>query len=77
MDGVISVGYPQSGKGWRLAGLSTAILLLLLLLLYRETFSHVIAAWNEWDTGGFYGHGYLVLAICIFMFYYQSMPTGT
>jgi len=65
------VNKAQSRPGLGFVGLSIAVLLVLVLVLYRETVLYVAAAWNEWDTGGFYGHGYLVLAICLYLVYRQ------
>ena len=50
---------------WRLAGISLAILLLPVLVLYRGTVLHVIDVWSRWDSG--YSHGYLVLAISCYL----------
>jgi exosortase A len=61
----------QAGSGWGFAGLSIAVLLLLVLWMYRETVLYVSAFWNRWDSGESYAHGYLTLAICLYLVYRQ------
>jgi exosortase A len=52
----------QSPYGWRIAGFSVSILLLLMLLMYHETVLYLVGLWNQLKIGE-YGHGYLILAI--------------
>lgn len=52
----------QYSAGWRIAGFSISVLLLLLLLMYHETVLYLIRLWNDLEHGA-YGHGYLILAI--------------
>ena len=54
--------------GWHTAGLSVAVLLLLSLGLYRETSLFLVRLWNQWEIGE-YAHGYLVLAIGLYLVY--------
>jgi exosortase A len=57
-----------SKPGWLAAGSSVAVLLVLVLVFYGETTRHVMAVWSQWETGE-YAHGYLVLAMSLFMVY--------
>jgi len=63
------VNNAQSRPGWGFAGLSIAVLLLLVLGLYRETTMYLGGLWAQVDGG--YGHGFLVLAICLYIVYRQ------
>ncbi len=56
----------QSRHAWRIAGISIATLLLLVLVLYQQTVLYLSGLWNNFEIGE-YGHGYLVLAISIFL----------
>jgi exosortase A len=47
--------------------------LLLVLLSYRETTRHIIRVWNQVDTGE-YAHGYLVLAISLYLIWSRRRP---
>jgi len=51
---------------WRLAGLVVAFLFLLMGFLYQDTVLYLVSIWNEFETGE-YAHGYLVLAISVFI----------
>lgn len=51
-----------SQHGWRVAGFSVVLLLLVTLGMYRETAGYLISLWNQLEIGE-YAHGYLVLAI--------------
>ena len=53
---------------WRYASLSLAGLLLLVLVCYHETVTAVLAKWNQLQDGD-YAHGYLVLAISLYMIF--------
>jgi exosortase A len=53
---------------WRYASLSLAGLLLLVLVFYHETVANVLAKWNQLQHGE-YAHGYLVLAISLYLVY--------
>jgi len=68
MDGAI-LNDAQSRPGWGLAGLSIAVLLLLVLWLYRETTFYLGTLWAQ--GGGGYGHGFLVLAISLYIVFRQ------
>ncbi|MEZ5543326.1 MAG: EpsI family protein [Pseudomonadota bacterium] len=59
----------NTGRGWRVQGGVTALLILLLLVLYRDTTLHVIASWQHWAE--YYSHGYLALAIGLYLVYVQ------
>jgi len=48
--------------GWRIAGFSVLLLLLLTLGMYHETVSYLTSQWNQLEIGE-YAHGYLVLVI--------------
>lgn len=56
----------QTGHVWRIAGISIAGLLLLTLILYRQTLLYLIGLWNELEVG-LYSHGYLVLIISAYL----------
>ena len=51
---------------WRHTGPVLAALLLLVLVLYHTTVQSVLAKWGQFEQGEF-AHGYLVLAISIYM----------
>ena len=51
---------------WRLAGPAVAVLLLLTFGVYHETLLYLIGLWNQLETGE-YAHGYLVLAISVYL----------
>jgi len=55
---------------WRIAGALTAGLLLLVLLAYRETSLFVMDIW-DWRDSGTYTHGYLAMAISLYLVYRQ------
>jgi exosortase A len=59
-----------AAAGWRRAGTAVSALLLLVLLLYRDTVLYLAHIWAQWRTGA-YGHGYLVLAISLYLVYRQ------
>lgn len=52
--------------GWKTAGPAIVVLLSLTLWLYRETEIYLFSVWSQWETGE-YTHGYLVLAISIYL----------
>lgn len=63
----MSVEQKQSlRQAWLIAGVSTALLLLLTLVLYRQTVQYLTGLWNDYEIGN-YGHGYLVLAIAAYL----------
>ena len=56
----------QSSYGWRIAGISVSVLLLLMLLIYHETVLYLIGLWNDMEHGS-YGHGYLIVAVSAYL----------
>ena len=56
----------KTNADWRHAGLSLTVLLLLVLVCYHETVANVLAKWNQLQHGE-YAHGYLVLAISLYL----------
>ena len=56
----------RTNADWRYASLSLAGLLLLVLVYYHETVASVLAKWNQLQHGE-YAHGYLVLAISLYL----------
>jgi exosortase A len=56
--------------GWRGAGVAVFLLLLVVLVLYRDTVLYLAGIWNQWKTGE-YAHGYLVLTISLYLVYRQ------
>ena len=56
--------------GWRGAGVAVSLLLLVVMVLYRDTVLYLAGVWNQWKIGE-YGHGYLVLAISLYLVYRQ------
>lgn len=52
--------------GWRVAGVSLSIVLLLTLGIYRDTGLYMVGLWNQLATGD-YGHGYVVIAISVYL----------
>lgn len=54
--------------GWRGAGIAVSLLLLVVLVLYRDTSLYLAGIWNQWQSGE-YAHGYLVLAISLYLVY--------
>ena len=69
MDAIRSEKTEQTGHGWIFAGLSIAVLLVQLVWLYRETTLDLFGRWAQ--PGGGFGHGYLVLAISLYIIYRQ------
>jgi len=55
---------------WRVAVVSVTALLLLTFFLYQQAILYLTGKWNELESGD-YGHGYLVLLICIYLIYYN------
>lgn len=53
---------------WRYAGGMILFLLLLTAALYQQTIKYLATRWNDLSVGE-YGHGYLVLAICVFLIF--------
>ncbi|MDX2507686.1 MAG: EpsI family protein [Gammaproteobacteria bacterium] len=60
---------PQ-GETWRIAGVSIITLLLLTFVLYQQSILYLVGKWNQLE-GGDYGHGYLILAISIYLIFYN------
>ena len=58
--------------GWRVAGISIIMLLLLTFVLYQQTILYLIGKWNQLEIGE-YGHGYLVLAISAYLVFYNRL----
>ena len=56
----------KTSYGWRMAGFSLSVLLLMLLLLYHETVLYLVGLWNQLVSGE-YGHGYLILAVSAYL----------
>ena len=56
----------SSRETWRIAGISTGVLLLLTFILYQQPVLFLIDEWNQLG-GGDYGHGYLVLLISVYL----------
>ena len=57
---------PDTKADWRYASLALAGLLLLVLVSYHETVANILAKWNQFQQGEF-AHGYLVLAISLYL----------
>jgi exosortase A len=51
---------------WRHPGIAIVVLLLLTIVLYRQTIVYLTGLWNEISVGE-YAHGYLVIAICLYL----------
>jgi len=51
---------------WLFAGILTLALYVLIFFLYQPTFQYLMGLWNKLDAGE-YGHGYLVIAISLFL----------
>jgi len=64
--GALIVGVEQTRHAWRNAGISIAALLVLTLALYHQTVLYLTGLWNQLKVGE-YAHGYLVLAISIYL----------
>jgi len=60
------VSVEQTRHTWRIAGISLALLILLTLVLYQQTVQYLISLWNQLESGN-YAHGYLVLAISVYL----------
>ena len=54
--------------GWNIALPALGLILLLLLVLYRETTLYLAGLWAEWENGG-YSHGYLLLLMSAYIIY--------
>ena len=54
-----------SRSAWRVAGAALGALLLVTLLLYKDTVFYLTGIWNQLKTGE-YAHGYLVVAISVY-----------
>jgi exosortase A len=59
-----------SREAWRIAVGILAALMLLLYLLYQQTFTYLLSLWNQLEAGE-YGHGYLVLLISGYLIFYN------
>jgi exosortase A len=57
-------------EGWRSAGVAVSLLLLVVLVLYRDTVLYLVGLWNQLKIGE-YAHGYLVVAISLYLVYRQ------
>lgn len=53
-----------------MALVTLALLLGATLWLYRDTVAYLVSIWNQVEEGE-YGHGYLVLGICVYLIYRQ------
>jgi len=60
----------QSVPGWRTAGLLLAGMFIMILVLYRETMLYLGNLWSRVGDGP-YGHGFLVLAVALYMIYHR------
>ena len=58
--------------GWRVAGISIIMLLLLTFVLYQQTILYLIGKWNQLEIEE-YGHGYMVLAISAYLVIYNRL----
>jgi len=56
-----------AGRDWPVAAVWLVVLLALGGVVFRATLLYVIDAWNGWDSGQYYAHGYLVLLISLFL----------
>ncbi len=56
----------QPHQAWKIVGFFVILLLLLLFAVYHETLEYLLAHWNQLEAGD-YGHGYLVLAISVYL----------
>ena len=56
----------EQRHAWRIAAISITVLLLLTLILYQQTVLYLTGLWNQYKTGN-YAHGYLVLAISVYL----------
>ncbi len=56
----------HSSFGWRFVGYSVFVLLIMLILMYRDTVLYLIGLWNDLENGE-YGHGYLILSISVYL----------
>lgn len=61
----------QSKQAWRIAVPIVAALLLLALVLYQHTALYLASLWNQLASGE-YAHGYLVLAISVYLIFNQK-----
>lgn len=58
----------QTKQVWRFAGLLVLVLLMLAFVLYQQTALYLVSIWNQLAIGE-YAHGYLVLAISVYLIY--------
>ncbi|MDH5513773.1 MAG: exosortase/archaeosortase family protein, partial [Gammaproteobacteria bacterium] len=58
----------SNASGWNVALTVLGLMLLLLLVLYRDTTLYLAGLWSNWEDGG-YSHGYLVLLISCYIIY--------
>ncbi len=61
---------------WTFAGAAIAFVLLLMLVFYQQTIIYLGSIWNELSIGE-YAHGYLVLAISIYLIFYNRKRLAT
>lgn len=61
---------------WRIAGIVISLLLLLTLVLYQQTVLYLVGLWNNYEIGE-YGHGYLVLAISLYLIIQRRRELAT
>jgi len=60
------VSTSHAKQAWPIAGSLISMLLVLTILLYQHTALYLVSLWNKLDVGE-YAHGYLVLAISIYL----------
>jgi exosortase A len=58
-------------RSWPAALVAVGVLLALLVLCYRDTLLFVAGNWNQWANGEYYAHGYLALAIALYLIFRQ------
>lgn len=58
----------STAPGWNVALPVVGLMLLLLLVLYRDTTLFLASLWSNWEDGG-YSHGYLVVLISFYIIY--------
>ena len=63
-------------RAWRIAGMSVIVLILLAFVLFQPTVRYLLSLWNQYDTGN-YAHGYLVLAISVYLIFANRRKLAT
>ncbi|MDH5611245.1 MAG: EpsI family protein [Gammaproteobacteria bacterium] len=66
----------QTKNTWRFAGPLMLVMLMITLVLYQHTALYLISLWNQLDAGE-YAHGYLVLAISIYLIFNHKQELST